>query len=97
VIAMGEFGRTPKLNGGGGRDHWGNVFSVALAGGGLRGGRVYGASDSIGGFPRDGRVRPQDLTATIFDSLGIRPDSEVHDALGRPVAISRGQVIRQIL
>jgi hypothetical protein len=97
VVWMGEFGRTPKLNGGGGRDHWGNVFSVALAGGGVRGGRVYGASDSIGGFPRDGRVRPQDLTATIFHSLGIRPDSEVHDALGRPVAISRGEVIGQIL
>jgi hypothetical protein len=97
VVWMGEFGRTPKLNGGGGRDHWGNVFSVALAGGGVRGGRIHGASDSIGGFPRDGRVRPQDLTATIFHSLGIRPDSEVHDALGRPVAISRGELIRQVL
>jgi hypothetical protein len=97
VMWTGEFGRTPKLNAGGGRDHWGNVFSVALAGGGVKGGRVYGASDSIGGYPRDGRVRPEDLTATIFHSLGIRHDSEIHDALGRPVAISRGEVIRQIL
>jgi hypothetical protein len=97
VVWMGEFGRTPKINGGGGRDHWGPVFSVALAGGGIQGGRVYGASDSIGGYPKDGRVQPQDLTATIFHCLGIRHDSEMHDALGRPVAISRGQVIGQIL
>jgi hypothetical protein len=97
VVLTGEFGRTPRINGGGGRDHWGHVFSVALAGGGVQGGRVLGASDRIGGFPRDGRVLPQDLTATIFHCLGHRPDAEIHDALGRPVAISRGEVIRQAL
>lgn len=97
VVWTGEFGRTPKLNGGGGRDHWGNVFSVALAGGGVRGGVVHGASDRIGGYPKDGRVLPQDLTATIFHSLGIAPDSEIHDNLGRPLAITRGEPIRQIL
>jgi hypothetical protein len=95
VVWMGEFGRTPKINGGGGRDHWGNVFSVALAGGGVKGGRVHGASDSIGGFPKDGRVLPEDLTATIFHSLGIPPDAEIRDPLNRPLAISRGQVIHQ--
>lgn len=96
VVWMGEFGRTPKLNGAGGRDHWGQVFSVALAGGGVRGGQVYGASDRIGGYPRDGGVLPQDLTATVLHSLGIPPDSEIQDNLGRPLPASRGQVIRQL-
>ncbi len=97
VVWMGEFGRTPRHNGNAGRDHWGPVFSIALAGGGMRGGVVYGASDRIGAQPRDGRVKPEDLTATIFHCLGIRPDTEIHDALGRPVPISRGEVIRQVL
>ncbi len=97
VVWTGEFGRTPKLNGAGGRDHWGNVFSVALAGGGIRGGTVYGASDSIAGYPKDGRVLPEDLQATIFHSLGIPPESEIQDNLGRPLAISRGEVIKAIV
>ena len=97
VVLMGEFGRTPRINGGGGRDHWGNVFSVALAGGGARGGVVHGASDAIGGYPRDGRVLPQDLTATILHCLGIDVHAEIRDALGRPVAVTRGEVIRQVL
>jgi hypothetical protein len=96
VVWMGEFGRTPKINSRGGRDHWGYVFSVALAGGGVRGGQVYGSSDRIGGHPKEGRVQPHDLTATIFHCLGYRPETEFHDALGRPVAISRGEVIRQV-
>jgi hypothetical protein len=96
VIWMGEFGRTPRLNGGGGRDHWGPVFSVALAGGGIKGGQVYGSSDRIAAYPRDGRVQPQDLTATIFHCLGHSPDTEIHDALGRPHPISRGDVVRGI-
>ena len=94
VVWAGEFGRTPKINGGGGRDHWGHVFSVALAGGGIRGGQALGASDKIGGRPREGMVRPQDLTATIFHCLGYRPEVEIHDALNRPIPISRGEVIR---
>jgi uncharacterized protein (DUF1501 family) len=94
VMWTGEFGRTPRINGAGGRDHWGPVFSVALAGGGVRGGTVHGASDRIGAYPRDGRVLPEDLTATVFESLGIPPGSEVHDSLGRPLAITRGKVVR---
>ncbi len=97
VVWGGEFGRTPKHNGAGGRDHWGHVFSVALAGGGVRGGVVHGASDRIGGHPRDGKVQPQDLTATIFHCLGYSPQTEMHDNLGRPIPISRGDVIRQVL
>jgi hypothetical protein len=96
VVWMGEFGRSPKINGGGGRDHWGHVFSVALAGGGVRGGQVCGASDRIAGYPKEGRVQPQDLTATIFHCLGYRPETEIHDALGRPFPISNGEVIRQV-
>jgi hypothetical protein len=97
VVWMGEFGRSPKINGAGGRDHWGHVFSVALAGGGVRGGQVIGSSDKIGGFPKEGRVQPQDLTATVFHCLGYAPHTEVHDNLGRPIAISRGEVIRPAL
>jgi hypothetical protein len=57
---------------------------------------VYGASDKIGGYPKDGLVRPQDLTATILHCLGHPPDTEVQDTLGRPIAISRGRVIHQL-
>jgi hypothetical protein len=96
VVWMGEFGRTPRFNGAAGRDHWGAVFSVALAGGGVRGGQVHGSSDRIGAYPKSGQVQPPDLLATIFHCLGIRPDAEIHDSLGRPVAITRGQVIRQM-
>jgi hypothetical protein len=97
VVCLAEFGRSPKMNGRAGRDHWGHVFSVALAGGGVRGGQVYGASDKVGGHPKEGRVPPQDLLATIFHCLGYRPDTEVHDTLGRPLPLCRGQVIRQVV
>lgn len=97
VVCMAEFGRTPKINAVAGRDHWGPVFSIALAGGGIRGGVVYGASDRMGGYPRDGRVAPEDLAATIFHCLGYQPDAEIHDSLGRPLPITRGRVISQIL
>ena len=94
IVLTGEFGRTPRINASGGRDHWGFVFSVALSGGGVRGGQVLGASDRIGGHPRDGRVSPADLSATIFHCLGIDPNSEFHDSFGRPLFVSRGAVLR---
>jgi uncharacterized protein (DUF1501 family) len=97
VICMSEFGRTPRHNGAAGRDHWGPVFSIAMAGGGVRGGVVHGSSDGMGAYPRDGIVKPEDYAATVFHLLGIDPHHEVRDPLGRPVAISRGQVVRQIL
>jgi len=97
VVCMAEFGRTPRFNRVAGRDHWGHVYSVALAGGGVRGGQVYGASDPIGGYPRENRVQPQDLTATVFHCLGYDPQTEIHDTLGRPLPLSRGEVIRQVL
>lgn len=97
VVCMAEFGRTPRFNANAGRDHWGHVYSIALAGGGIKGGTIYGASDAIGGYPKDGRVQPQDLTATILHCLGLDPATEIHDTLGRPIPISRGSVIQQIL
>ncbi len=97
VIWGGEFGRTPKINARGGRDHWGHVFSAALAGGGVKGGVVYGSSDRVGGQPKEGRVQPQDITATVFHCLGFESHAEVRDVQNRPVAISRGEVIRQAL
>jgi uncharacterized protein (DUF1501 family) len=97
VVCMAEFGRSPRLDSGGGRNHWGSVFSVALAGGGIKGGQVFGASDKIGAQPREGRVRPEDLAATIFHCLGHQPGDEYQDRLGRPHFISRGEVLRAIL
>jgi hypothetical protein len=97
VVWMGEFGRTPRINPNGGRDHWGTVFPVALAGGGVRGGVVHGASDRLGAEPREGHVSPADLSATIFHCLGYAPETEIHDRSGRPLPISRGQVIRAVL
>jgi Protein of unknown function (DUF1501) len=97
VIAMGEFGRTPKVNTARGRDHWPRVFSVALAGGGIRGGQVYGASDRVGESPADKPVTPADLAATIFTLLGISPSKELHTSDGRPVAVNQGgKVIREL-
>jgi hypothetical protein len=97
IVCMSEFGRSPKINVVAGRDHWGSVFSVALAGGGIRGGYIHGASDTIGGEPKDGMVRPQDLLATMFQSLGLSPATEIHDPLGRPFPIARGEVVREIM
>ncbi len=98
VIVMGEFGRTPKINAAGGRDHWPRVFSVVLAGGGVPGGQVIGSSDSIGESPRDQPQTPNDLARTIYTLLGIDPDTELITPSGRPVTINRdGEIIRQLI
>lgn len=88
VIVMGEFGRTPKVNANGGRDHWPRVFSIALAGGGVSGGQVYGSSNSLGEYPEDNPVTPADITATVYTLLGINPNHELHTRDGRPVRIT---------
>ncbi|MFO0946630.1 MAG: DUF1501 domain-containing protein [Planctomycetota bacterium] len=90
VVAQGEFGRTPKINGGAGRDHWPNCFSVVLAGGGIAGGVAYGSSDRIGAYPDQLPVTPGDLAATIFWGLGLDPAIEIHDATGRPFRLAEG-------
>jgi hypothetical protein len=97
VVAIGEFGRTPRINRQGGRDHWGHVFSFALAGAGISGGQVYGSSDRQGAYPRDGRLEPQDLTATILHLLGIDPNATFPDMTGRPFHASNGQPISALL
>jgi len=98
VVVMGEFGRTPTINAAGGRDHWGSVFSVALAGAGVPGGGVIGASDERGAMPADRPVRPPDLAATIFQLLGISPDHEFRDPFDRPLSVvSGGRPLREIV
>jgi hypothetical protein len=97
VLCLAEFGRTPRFNGAAGRDHWGNVFSLCLAGGGVRGGHTHGSSDKIGGEPKDGVVAPAELLATLYHLLGHAASTELHDALGRPFPIARGEPIHGIL
>jgi hypothetical protein len=97
VVWFGEFGHTPKFNGNAGRDHWGHCFSVALAGGGIRGGVVHGRSDGHAAYPLDGVVAPRDLLATIFHCLGYSPETIIHDQFNRPLPITRGQVIESIV
>ena len=96
VIALGEFGRTPKINAQGGRDHWPYCFSAVLAGGGVRGGAVYGASDKIGAYPDLDGVSPGDLAATLFWRFGLDPTTEVPDLAGRPFRLADGQPLRSL-
>ncbi len=96
VVSMGEFGRTPKINGSAGRDHWPDCYTVVLAGGGVRGGTVYGASDKIGAYPDRDPVTPADLTATILWRFGIDPAREVRDPVNRPFRLSDGTPIRAL-
>lgn len=93
VVAMGEFGRTPRLNPQQGREHWGPCYTVAFSGAGVRGGQVYGGSDRVAAYPSDNPVSPEDVLATMYHALGIRPDAEVHDREGRPVRICDGRPI----
>jgi hypothetical protein len=97
VVWMGEFGRTPRINKQASRDHWPGCYTVLLAGGGVKRGFRYGESDRHGAQPASGAVRPDDLAATIFSLMGIDPATEMHDAFGRPLAISNGQVIESII
>jgi hypothetical protein len=98
VVAMGEFGRTPKLNPRGGRDHWPRVFSVVMAGGGVHGGQVIGSSDRVGESPKDDPITPVDLAHTIYALLGIDPSHELYTPDGRPVPVNQGgKLIKQLL
>ena len=87
VLAMGEFGRTPKVNDKGGRDHWGRAGSMIFAGAGVQGGKVLGSTDKNGAFVTDRPVRPADVAWTVYDALGIDPSKELHTPEGRPVSI----------
>lgn len=97
VVWNSEFGRTPKVNGRAGRDHWGACNSVVMAGGGVPGGQVYGASDPQAAYPIANKVTQDDIAATIYHLLGFQPDDEVHDRLNRPHRLALGEPIYDLL
>ncbi len=98
IMVSSEFGRTPKINKDGGRDHWPKVFSVLLAGGGIKGGLVYGSSDATATEPEFDPVNPEDLATTMYRQLGIIADKELMAPGDRPMEIvDGGQVIQGIL
>jgi hypothetical protein len=98
VVIMSEMGRTPRLNGNGGRDHWTYCYAVMFAGAGIRGGSVYGASDAQAAYVKDLPVSTADLCATIYHCLGIDPDMTVNDRSGKPVPVALGGApLRDIL
>ena len=97
IYCAGEFGRTPRINGHAGRDHWSNCFTVMLAGGGIQGGRVVGASEKFGGGVKERLAIPLDVMATIYQALGIPLDTHYDDSTGRPVSIvDAGRPIREL-
>jgi hypothetical protein len=96
VAWTGEFGRTPRINGGAGRDHWGRVYSTVLAGGGVRGGAVVGRSDNQGGVPAHRAIHTSDFVATIYHALGFGADTRVTDPIGRPHFIVEGRPVLEL-
>jgi hypothetical protein len=98
VIWMGEFGRTPKINVDAGRDHWPGCYSVLLAGGGIRGGQVIGASDDIGAFPKERPVTPAEIHATVFAALGYDVRSISYESTdGRPIPLTDGVPMPELI
>src|SRR5687767_9050002 len=93
VLWMGEFGRTPKINDNASRDHWPQCYTTLLAGGGVKRGYTYGASDKTGAFPAENPVRPDDLAATLYYMLGIDPHTEVYGVGNRPLLIADGKPV----
>jgi hypothetical protein len=104
VVMVGEFGRTPKLGGNvgtpsyvpDGRDHWSGAFFAVFAGAGVQGGQVIGSSDAIAAYPATRPYHPSDLGATIYQTLGIDPESELHDRLNRPLRLNTGRIIEPL-
>lgn len=96
VVVTGEFGRTPKINKNAGRDHWCHCYSSVLAGGGIRGGAVYGASDEQAAYVKESPVKPEDLGATILYSFGFSPTAEIIHPTGRPVRSSSGLPVTEL-
>jgi uncharacterized protein (DUF1501 family) len=105
VVLLTEFGRTPKIgqvvssagSARDGRDHWPYCYTVMFAGAGVPGGAIYGASDKQGAYPSREPVTPEDIAATIYEALGIAPETEIRDPLGQPHPLSRGRPIRSLL
>jgi uncharacterized protein (DUF1501 family) len=98
VVVLSEMGRTPKINANGGRDHWTYCYSVFMAGAGLRGGAIYGASDNQAAYVKDKPVSTGDICATIYECLGIDSTMPIHDYSGRPIPVAHGgRPIREIM
>lgn len=97
VIVTAEFGRTPKINKNAGRDHWPNVYSIALAGAGIRPGTVHGASDNAAAFPKENPHAPKDFAATVYHLLGVPDDTVLYDQSQRPHSLVVGQPIEGVL
>ena len=93
VVVHGEFGRTPKINKNSGRDHWAHCYTQLMAGGGVRGGQVYGASDATGAYVKDSPVTPDDFHATVLHAFGVSPEDAVYDPSGRPVRVTTGSPV----
>lgn len=101
VVAMGEFGRTPRVSSlpgsnQPGRDHWAQCYSGLFAGGGVRGGRVIGRSDAIGAYPMTTPYSPFDVGATVYHALGVDPHTEIRDPLNRPMELNSGRVMQAL-
>ncbi|MGL4551059.1 MAG: DUF1501 domain-containing protein [Gemmataceae bacterium] len=102
VVCVGEFGRTPRVvhhaaSGVSGRDHWPQAYSALVAGGGIRGGQIVGATNARGEYPKERPLTPQDLLATAYRHLGIDPNHEFRDTLGRPIPVlPHGEPIREL-
>ncbi len=97
VVWMGDMGRTPKINNGAGRDHWSFCYSLVMAGGGIRGGQVYGSSDRAAAYPSTNPVGPGDVAATIYHCLGIDYRAHITDQQGRPFVVCTGKPITAVL
>jgi hypothetical protein len=97
VVWTGEFGRSPKINKDAGRDHWPQCYTLLMAGGGMKRGFVYGASDSTAAYPKDNPCTPDDISATMFYCMGIDPATELRNHVNQPIPVSRGTPIMPLL
>ncbi len=97
VLWMGEFGRTPRINQNNGRDHWARCWSVALGGGAIKGGQVYGSTTKDGMDIQDNKATLGDLFATVYKGMGLDPGAQVRDNLGRPLAIAEGKPLKGLV
>ena len=94
VVVAAEFGRSPKVTlKNGGREHWPDVYTIAMAGAGIKGGQVYGASDKIGAYPAESPVGPANFVATVYHLLGIDPHTEIYDGQDRPFTLCQSNPI----
>lgn len=97
VVWTGEMGRSPKMNKTAGREHWPQCYTVLMAGGGMKRGFVYGASDATAAYPKDNPCSPDDIAATMFYCMGIDPSTELRSHVNQPVPVSRGTPIMPLL